>query len=76
MGTDSNRFGDSTGMENSTKAKRSNRAVNSDRGRELVCGWIFLPDQGMLMGYRISKGLAHHNNTKSYRYENCVGWLF
>ena len=55
MGTDSNRFGDSTGMENSTKAKRSNRAVNFDIGEN--CMWVdFPPDQRMLMGYRISKG--------------------
>lgn len=73
MGTDSNRFGILLAWRVPTKAKRSNRAVNSDRGEN--CGWIFLPDQGMLMGYRISR-LAHRNNTKSYRYENCVGWLF
>lgn len=25
------------------------------------------------IGIQNFKGLAHHNNTKSYRYENCVG---
>ena len=75
MGTDSNRSGDSTGMENSTKAKRSNRAVNSDIGEN--CMWVdFSTRPRNANGIQNFKGLAHCNNTKSYRYENCVGWLF
>lgn len=56
MGTDSNRFGDSTGMENSTKQRDLTGAVNSDRG-ENVCGWIFYRPRNA-NGIQNFKGLA------------------
>ena len=62
-------------MENSTKAKKSNRTVNSDRGEN--CMWVnFSARPRNANGIQNFKGLARCNNTKSYRYENCVGWLF
>lgn len=55
MGTQSLTAWDSTGRENSNKAKKSARAVNSDR-RQNCSGRIFLPGPGILAEYRIPKG--------------------